>query len=525
MANYPISRALISVSDKTGIVDFARTLKRWSIEIISTGSTAKMLRSGGVDVMEIAHYTGSPEMMGGRVKSLHTKVLGGLLAVRDNPEHVKEMEDYDIPPIDMVVVNLHPFESAINKPDVGRDCAIDQIDIGGANMLRSAAKNHKYVAALHDPADYSLIVRKMEELNGALDDDTREYLAAKAFSLTAYYDSRIGAYLGGDLTRKFPDKVSTMLRKTAQLRYGANPSQEAALYKEPRYSEPAITTARKLSGKELSFNNLLDANTALELARDFDRPAVVFVKHTNPCGAAIDDDQARALLRAYEGDPLAAYGGVAAFNRKLTTETAELMCKTIRFIGVIVAPGFDGRAADILKGQASWGSRVRLLDLMCGDSVGHAPPDMDVERLRGGYLLQSDDAHTEKRDEYKTVSKVKATDAQLADLELAWTVAKHAKSNAIVLARDGRIIGVGAGQMKRSSSVTIALETAGERASGAVLASDAFIPYTETVKPAMDAGVCCIIHPGGSRNDENLIALADEANIALLVTGMRHFRH
>jgi len=525
MGNCPITRALISVSDKTGVVALARTLQEWSVEIISTGGTASMLAEAGIKTIEVAHYTGCPEIMGGRVKTLHPKVCGGLLAARDDPEHVRDMETHQIRPIDLVVVNLHPFETAISKPGARRDEAVEKIDIGGVNMLRSAAKNHRHVAAVCDPIDYSLVAQKMKELDGALDDATRRYLAAKAFRLTAYYDARIGAFLAGDYAEKFPVEVSTVVRKMAQLRYGANPSQQAALYQEPGYSEPAITTARQLSGKQLSFNNLLDANTALELVRELDGPAVVVVKHNNPCGAAVCENLAEAFVRAYDGDPLAAYRGVVALNRTLTVAVAEAMCDKIKFIDVIVAPSIEDEAEEILKTKPKWGSNVRILDLMCGEAVSYSRGGMDIRRLRGGYLLQTEDPKAERRDSFKTVSRASPTEAQLADMELAWTVAKHATTNAIVLVKDSMVVGVGAGVMKRSSAVTIALKTAGDRAKGAVLASDAFFPYNRTILPAIEAGVSAVIHPGGSKNDANLIELVNERGIVLVETGVRHFRH
>ena len=525
MANRRIYRALVSVSDKTGIVDFVRTLKHWSIEVVSTGGTAHMLADAGIDVVEVSHYTGYPEMMGGRVKTLHPKIHGGLLCVRDDPEHMNAMQELDIKPIDLLVVNLSPLRAHAAPDGTVPSELLEQIDVGGAAMLRGAAKNHPYVAAIADPADYSLVARKMTELDGALDDGTRKSLAVKAFRATAQYDSAIALRLSGKVAGDFPDELCLTLHKTLDLRYGENPPQRAALYQEQRFSEAVVANARQLSGKPLSFNNILDANAALELVREFDEPATAIIAHRNPCGVAVGDDLAEAFRRAAAGDPSAGLKSVAAFNRRLTMPVAQAMCDGANDFAVVITPEVDDDALEHLTRCPKWGPALRVLDLMCGERVCHHLGWLDYRRIGGGFLIQTDDPKAERRVDFRSVGARTPTDAELADLEFAWIVAKHVTSCAIVLAKDRTMVGVGAGQVKRVDAVRIALQIAGDRARGAVMASDDSFLFNDAMELAIETGVTAVAHPGGSRNDDHLVALADEHQLGLVIAGARHFRH
>ena len=517
MAERRILRALISVSDKTGIVDFARTLKKWSVEIISTGGTANMLADAGIDVVQVSRYADFPEILDGRVKTLHPIIHGGLLALSDNPDHQKTMREHGIRPIDMVVSNLTPFDGEMCKNPVSREKALEGIDIGGHAILRSAAKNHGYVAALSDPADYAMVARKMTELNGALDGATRERLAAKVFKILSRYDRVIAHCLSGQASQALPDELFLELEKTAELSAGQRAAQQAAVYQEQNIAEAVIANARQLSGPALSFDNFVDANTALKLVREFDHPAAVIVKYNTPCGAAVHEDLAEAFGRALGGDPRGAFKGIVAFNRPLERKTAEAMNRGKNSFEIIVAPSVEHDALKILTRNPRWGSTVRVLNLMCGQQVTGGAKETDFHRIQGGFLVQTPAARAEGRECFVTVSRRRPSEGELADLEFAWKVALHLTSNAVVLASGQRVVGVGAAQMKNVEAVHIALKYAGERAKGAVLASGTFFPFNDAVETAIDGGVEAIVHPGGSVNDQRVTTLADARHITLVL--------
>lgn len=536
-----IRRALLSVSDKTGIVPFALALHEMGVQIISTGGTARTLQEAGVSVTPVEQVTGFAEMMEGRVKTLHPAIHAGILADRRKPEHLQALQEAGFEPIDLVCVNLYPFEQTVARPDVTLDEAIENIDIGGPTMVRAAAKNHESVAVVVDPADYDAILREMRANEGALSLATRRRLAVKAFAHTAFYDAQISAYLREQFTPEtlFPQEFTVALRRTQELRYGENPHQQAAFYRIPNFTEPSLATARQIHGKELSYNNLLDCDSALELVKEFatDRPACVIIKHTNPCGVALADTLPEAVERARMADPVSAFGGIMALNRVVDADTAEKITAPNTFFECLIAPGFTQDALPILTEKKKWGANLRLLE------VGELTPPQKgllLRGLTGGVLVQTRDIQllkTEglppgtydlrelKREGLSFVTKRHPTDAELEQLLFAWKVVKHVKSNAIVLAKDWVIVGVGAGQMNRVQSVRLAAEAAGERAKGSVLASDAFFPFPDNVEVAAIAGVTAIIQPGGSVKDQEVIATADRLGLAMVFTGIRHFRH
>ncbi|MCX6375985.1 MAG: bifunctional phosphoribosylaminoimidazolecarboxamide formyltransferase/IMP cyclohydrolase [Armatimonadetes bacterium] len=524
-----IKRALISVSDKMGVVEFAKALTEMGVEIISTGGTAKALSVAGVKVIGISEVTGFPEMMEGRVKTLHPKVHGGLLADRSKPEHMKQAEEQGIGMIDLVAVNLYPFAKTVAKPDVTLEDAIENIDIGGPAMIRSAAKNFASVAVVVDPADYPAVLEEMRVNGGSLSYETRAKLATKAFTHTAAYDTMISGYLQGKFMpeEQFPGVIGLRFEKIQELRYGENPHQKAAFYKTPGYSGSGIAGAKQLSGKELSFNNIWDTNAALECVRDFDEPACVIVKHTNPCGVAVTQDLSQAYLRAVEGDPVSAFGGIVAFNRPVTAEVAETIMGGPAFYEVIIAPKFEPDALPILTERKKWGANLRIMEV--GDleraETTSGVEAMDIKKVVGGMLVQQQDVSSLKRSDLRTVTEKAPSDAQIEDLLFAWKVVKHVKSNAIVIAKDKQILGVGAGQMNRVNSVRLAVARAGEKAKGAVLASDAFFPFPDGPQEAGEAGVAAIIEPGGSVKDQEVIDTANKYGMAMVFTGVRHFRH
>lgn len=505
-----IKRALISVSDKDGIVDFAKTLHAKGVEILSTGGTAKLIRESGVDVMDVSDYTGHPEMMDGRVKTLHPKVHGGLLAVRDNPEHMKSAEEHDIGIIDLVVVNLYPFAETIKKEEVTLETAIEQIDIGGPSMLRSAAKNFRSVTVVTDPADYAVVLAEMEN-GGDTTEGTRRRLAEKVFELTAQYDSMIAGFL---TEGKFKNIT---LEKLGELRYGENPHQKAAFYKDDGGFEGAsIPNAEVLQGKALSYNNIMDADAALSVVREFSEPCVAFIKHANPCGIAVGANIEEAFKNAYEGDPKSAFGGIIAFNRTCTKEFAESI--TGKFFEIVLAPDFGEGALEVFANKPN----LRVLKL------GDVQPEAGGEtyrRITGGMLVQDFDTKQIKKDDLKVVTKKVPTDAEMNDLLFGWHVCKHVKSNAIVFAKGGMSVGIGAGQMSRVDAVELALKKADGREQGSVLASDAFFPFPDSIEVAHSAGITAIIQPGGSVKDPEVIAKADELGIAMVFTGTRAFLH
>ncbi|WP_166243972.1 bifunctional phosphoribosylaminoimidazolecarboxamide formyltransferase/IMP cyclohydrolase [Paenibacillus turpanensis] len=513
-----VKRALISVSDKTGIVDFAKSLAELGFEVISTGGTKSLLEKEGVPVIGISDVTGFPEILDGRVKTLHPKVHAGLLSVRDDAEHVGQMKDLELEYIDLVAVNLYPFQQTIAKPDVEYDEAIENIDIGGPSMLRSAAKNHKFVTVVTDAADYPAVLEQLKA-NGDTTLELRKQLAAKVFRHTAAYDALIGDYLtkqtGGE---QLPERYTITFEKIQELRYGENPHQAAAFYKKPLAASGSITTAEQLHGKELSYNNINDANAALQIVREFDEPSVVAVKHMNPCGVGIGESIFDAYRKAYEADPTSIFGGIVAANRVIDGETAKLLNEI--FLEIVLAPDFSEEALTILKQKKN----IRLLRLGDIPLVGKNPQHV-VTSVEGGLLVQESDTLQITPSELKTVTDRAPTEEELKQLLFAWKVVKHVKSNAITLARDNMTIGVGAGQMNRVGAARIAIEQAGDKAKGAVLASDAFFPMGDTVELAAKAGITAIIQPGGSIKDEESIKAANEHGIAMVFTGVRHFKH
>jgi phosphoribosylaminoimidazolecarboxamide formyltransferase / IMP cyclohydrolase len=517
----PITRALVSVSDKTGIVDFARALQALGVEILSTGGTARLLADHGVGVVEVGTYTGFPEMMDGRVKTLHPKVHGGILGRRGVDDDA--MAQHGIGPIDLVVVNLYPFEQTVARPGCDLATAIENIDIGGPTMLRAAAKNHAAVTVVVDAADYGRVLEEMRANGGAVTAPTRFDLAVKVFEHTARYDGAIASYLGarlGDEPEAFPRTINLQFRLAQSMRYGENPHQGAAFYLEDRHREASVATARQLQGKELSFNNIADTDAAIECVKQFDgAPACVIVKHANPCGVAVGASLLEAYDRAYRTDPESAFGGIIAVNGELDAATAQAIVER-QFVEVIVAP----RVAPGAVAAVAAKKNVRLLE--CGEWPKEPAGRLDLKRVNGGLLVQ--DADLELFNELKVVSQRQPTEAELRDLLFTWRVAKFVKSNAIVYGRDQMTVGVGAGQMSRVNSARIAgikAEQAGLEVRGAVMASDAFFPFRDGIDQAAAAGIVAVIEPGGSVRDEEVIAAADEHGMAMVFTGMRHFRH
>ena len=531
---HKIKRALVSVSDKTGIEDFARNLTALGIEILSTGGTYERLRKAGVPVREVSDYTGFPEIMNGRVKTLHPKIHGGILAVRDDATHRAAMTEHGIEGIDLVVINLYPFEATVAREGVTRSEAVEQIDIGGPSMVRSAAKNHRHVGVVTDPTDYQEVAAALRAGEGTLEDGLRRRLASKAFSLTASYDTMIAAWLQGSdredgVTEElFPERASLSGLRAMELRYGENPHQRAAFYRTPTpggSAEPSVATAEVLNGKALSYNNLIDADAALSLAKEFEQPFVAVTKHNNPCGAALGDSISEALERAWAGDPISAFGSVLAFTRPVDLAAADFLVSGNRFVEVVVAPSFDDDAFELLTRKPKWGKSVRLL--ACGEygPASRDPLQLELRRMIGGFLLQSRDLKAETPEDARVVTKCAPTGEQLAALLFANKVAKHVRSNAIVLTDSHRVLGVGAGQMSRVDSVRLAVHKAGDAVRGSVLASDAFFPFPDGVETAMEAGVAAILQPGGSVRDEAVIEACDKRGVPMVFTGSRHFRH
>jgi phosphoribosylaminoimidazolecarboxamide formyltransferase/IMP cyclohydrolase len=519
----PVRRALISVSDKTGLVDFARALhQEFNVELLSTGGTAKHLRDAGLAVTDVSDVTGFPEMMDGRVKTLHPKVHGALLAQRDNAEHVDAMKQHGIQPIDLVCINLYPFEKTVQKPGVTFDEAIENIDIGGPSMIRSAAKNHRWVLVVTSPDRYEKVLGDLHEHNGACCGKHRLKQAQRAFAHTAEYDSVIANYLA---TAAKVDSAGMVLNlhKALDLRYGENPHQRATLLVGKRPAEASVAFARQLHGKALSYINLLDADAALAAVKELDTPTVCIVKHATPCGYATADDLPTAFLRAFEGDPLAAFGGIVALNKPVDLKTAQTITGIDKLLEVIVAPRYDDDALRLLRDR--W-KNVRLLEV--GDvKPGQADPEeLHMHKVVGGYLVQQRDLSGFDEGMLKVVTKRAPTDAELRDLKIAWLAVKHVKSNAITLAKDGMLVGVGGGQVDRVGAAQIAITKAGPgRANGSVAASDAFFPFPDGATLLFSAGVTAIIHPGGSLKDAESVAVADKHGAAMVLTGERHFRH
>ena len=508
-----IKNALISVSDKTGVVDFAKSLVKLGVTIYSTGGTLEVIRNGGIMVHGVEELTHFPEMMNGRVKTLHPMVHGGILAVRDNMEHKKAMKDYGIEAIDLVVVNLYPFRETIAKEHVTLEEAIENIDIGGPTMVRSAAKNHAYVGIVVNPNRYDEIIHILQE-HGELPASVRLQLAKEAFSHTAAYDVAIANYMAKQVGEQpLPQEFLGAYEKVSDLRYGENPHQKAAFYRE--FGKPSgMGGMHQLHGKELSYNNIVDMEAAWNMVWEFSEPAACIIKHTNPCGAAVGVDVHEAYVRAYEADSTSAFGGIVAVNRPVDIDTAEEMSKI--FLEVIMAPSFDEAALSLLEKKKN----IRLIVLDKPDTH-----QMVLKKVSGGLLVQEEDSIVEDESTYEVVTKVEPTKEQWEALRFAWKLVKHVKSNAIVVASSHQTLGVGAGQMNRVGSAHIALTQAGEAAKGAVLSSDAFFPFGDTVETAAAHGISAIIQPGGSIRDEESIKAADEAGIAMVFTHIRHFKH
>jgi len=513
-------RAIISVSDKGGVTNFAQGLSQLGFEIFSTGGTKKALAEAGVPVKSVSEITGFPEILDGRVKTLHPAVHGGILAKRDLPAHMAQLAENNIETIDLVAVNLYPFVQTVSRENVTLDEALENIDIGGPTMIRAAAKNFPSVIVVVDPADYRPVLDKLK--GKGIDQAERKRLAQKAFQHVAVYDTAISQYLGRDM-EGFPEEMTVALKKRYGLRYGENPHQQAAFYAEQRVGvkqDTGITWAEQLWGKELSFNNILDADAAWGAVIDFSAPTVAIIKHTNPCGLASHDDIAEAYRRALSGDPVAAFGGIVVSNRAVNVATAEEISKT--FYEIVIAPEYEAQALEILKRKKD----LRILIAELPPDYGAAPTGyLDFRKVRGGFLVQGSDSVPEGSVNLKTVTKREPTKAEINDLLFAWRVVKHVKSNAIVLAKDRTLLGMGAGQPSRIISAQIAKEKAGEKTVGSVLASDAMFPFPDVVEAAAAGGVTAIIQPGGSIRDEDSIKAADEHNIAMVFTGMRHFRH
>ncbi|MFC1592527.1 bifunctional phosphoribosylaminoimidazolecarboxamide formyltransferase/IMP cyclohydrolase [Candidatus Omnitrophota bacterium] len=516
-----INRALISVSDKAGIVDLAGELSKLGVEILSTGGTARLLKENNIKVVDVSDYTGFPEMLDGRVKTLHPKIHAGLLALRENSKHRQTLKEHSIGFIDMVVVNLYPFAKTVAKDGVTREEAIENIDIGGPSMLRSAAKNHQSVVVVSSSNQYSRILGELKQNQGRISEQTAEELAWEVFKLTAGYDGAIYSYLDRQSaetkhsTEEFSPELTLQFSKIQNLRYGENPHQKAAFYREKQASK-GLVNLRQLHGKELSFNNIMDLNSTWELVIEFKQPAVVVSKHNNPCGAAEDKILDRAYLHAWKCDSLSAFGGIVGLNRTVDSRTAKLIANS-GFLECVIAPGFKQEALSILKQKKN----LRLLELADREQTS----DCDIKRISGGLLIQDKDLNLDEINRLKVVTKKKPTKAQLESLIFAWKVAKHTKSNAIILVKGKHTVGIGAGQMSRVDSVIIAKRKSGKLSLNSCLASDAFFPKPDAIIQAARAGVKAIIQPGGSISDDEVIAACNKHKIAMVTTGRRHFKH
>lgn len=517
-----IRRAILSVYDKEGIVGFAQGLQRLGVEILSTGGTYRLLKEKGMKIKEVSEHTGFPEMLDGRVKTLHPKIHGGILGRRDDPKHLEQMKAQGIEPIDLVAVNLYPFKATIAKPNVTLAEAIENIDIGGPTMLRSAAKNYRDVAVIIDPKDYGTVLEEMKRSGGELSEAKRYELAKKVFFTTADYDRTIFSYLDGreGEAGRFPDRLVLQFEKVQSLRYGENPHQQAAFYREPQLTEGGVAAAKQLWGKEMSYNNFLDTHSAFELVKEFKEPAAVIIKHNNPCGVATAPTLVEAYKKAKATDPVSAFGGVAAFNRPLDAETAQQITTT--FMEVIIAPTIEPAAVTIFQKKKD----LRVLEAG-SKSIGPSNAGrLDFRRVGGGLLVQDTDAamiHDPKA--LKIVSKRPPTAEEIEAMLFAWKVCKHVKSNAIVFARPGQTVGIGAGQMSRVDSVKIATMKAQMPVPGCVMASDAFFPFRDGIDAAAQVGITAVIQPGGSIRDQEIVQAVDERNMAMVLTGIRHFRH
>ena len=520
----------MSVSDKDGLTEFAQGLASAGVELFSTGGTRRHLIDAGLEVRDVSDYTGFPEMMDGRLKTLHPLVHGGILCRHDRPDDMAALAEHDILPFPLVVVNLYPFEATVAKADVTFDAAVENIDIGGPTMVRAAAKNHAFTTIASSPSQYGAILEQIAA-DGCTTLELRRELMEAAFAQTARYDRSISEYFAresaGEANGPFPTTISIALDRQAVLRYGENPHQKAALYAIPGGGGENLLSAEQLGGKELSYNNLLDLDAALAIARTLPDAGAVVIKHTNPCGAASADTLVAATQAAFEGDPVSAFGSVLGFNRIVDAETAECLAEPGKFVEAIVAPGFSDEALDILRTKPKWKANVRLLDVgeftRADGAVAHGA--MQSRHIEGGILLQECDTEPDLYDEWKVVTETQPTDVQLAELRFAWTMVRHVKSNAIVLCKDRALRGVGAGQMSRVDSVEIAIRKAGEHTSGCVLASDAFFPFADSIERAHEAGIQAIIEPGGSRRDDEVVAACNAHGIPMVFTSRRHFKH
>ena len=536
-----IRRALISVFDKTGIDAFAAALAEMGVEIISSGGTAKAIEAAGVKVRYVQEWTGFPEMLGHRVVTLHPKVHGGILALRDDPDHQADMARYDIEPLDLVCVGLYPFTDAIAKKGCTLDQAVEMIDIGGPTMVRSAAKNHRYVTVLTSPAQYETVLAQMRANDGKVSFQLRQKLAREAFTTTCQYDNAIIDYLNSELGDELPERISFSYTKSSPLRYGENPHQQAAFYVSSDDTEPCIAGAKLLGGRAISYNNYFDANGALELVKEFDQPAVAIIKHANPAGCAIDDDLVEAYRKAYFGDVNACMGGIIAVNRPVSVELATAIADTYKRWGkacgaggfyaeIVLAPSFDDGAIEIIRTTAARGEEVRLLEV--GDLSGGRNKEKYLKYVVGGMLVQDRDLLGLNEDDWKVVTRRAPGQKELRDMRFAWLVCKNVKSNAIVLAKDQALLGAGAGQMSRVNSARLASQIARDYGgggkvdpAGCTLASDAFFPFPDSLDWAADIGATAIIEPGGSKKDDAVVARADELGLAMIFTGARHFNH
>jgi len=510
-----IKTALISVSDKNSISEFAKKLSEKGIEILSTGGTAKVLRDAGIEVTDVSDYTGFPEMMNGRVKTLHPRVHGGILAIRENDEHMKEATDNGVKMIDMVVTNLYPFEKVLANEDSSHEEIIENIDIGGPSMVRSAAKNYKYVTIVTDPDDYDDVLKEINE-EGETSLKLRQKLARKAFTLTNRYDEAIDHYFRKSLDE--PELLDLHYEKVTSLRYGENPHQKAAFFRNPENKDSNITNSKVLHGKQLSFNNIVDGDSALELVKEFKEPSAVFVKHNNPCGVASAKTLEEAFKKGHKVDPMSAFGCVIAVNREITNEILDYMKAEKMFVEIIIAPSYEEKALKRLKTRKN----LRILE------TGELKLDLlktDIKKVAGGILIQTKDTYELQPEDLKVVTKKKPSDEEIQAMLFATKVVKHTRSNAIIFAKDTVVTGIGAGQMSRVDSVYIAGHKGGENVSGSVMASDAFFPFTDAMEMAIEMGITAIIQPGGSVRDEEVIAKADELGVSMVFTGRRYFKH
>lgn len=517
----PIKRALISVSDKLGIADFARGLADAGVEIYSTGGTRSHLETAGVPVIDVSQYSGFPEMMDGRLKTLHPKIFGGILCRHDRPDDIEGIAEQGIVPFELVVVNLYPFEATISRDDVTVEQAVEKIDIGGPSLVRAAAKNYQFVTVATSASQYASILAAVNK-EGGTSLELRSELMAAAFTHTAHYDRIIAEYFAGRQEEQtFPQTRSLSLNKKIDLRYGENPHQRAAVYSDGS-SGPNLLSAMQLGGKELSYNNLLDLDAALAIVRAFDQPAASVMKHNNPCGAAVGDTLVEAARKGMAGDPVSAFGSVLGFNRTVDEATAELLAEPGLFIEAIVAPDFSAAAIGVLTSKPKWKKNVRLMRV---GELNEPPTKYHFRHIEGGMLVQEADRVKSNQSDWKVVTDAAISSDQMEELDFAWEIVRFVKSNAIVLCKDNSLVGAGAGQMSRVDSVDIAISKAGDRVAGSVLASDAFFPFADSIEKAADAGIKAIIQPGGSKRDDEVIAACNKLGVAMVFTGRRHFRH